>query len=453
MKISRALPTLCCLLLLAAALVVCQDASATGHGQVVECLDISKVWSGHPVGFCLLTSGEYQYVGYYDADRRMTVASRRLDSDKWQYQKLDSRVGWDSHNSIKMAVDSKGYVHLAGNMHCAPLIYFRTGRPYDGTSFKRIDAMTGEKENRCTYPVFIRGADGEFIFRYRDGGSGNGIEIYNVYDPETQTWRRLLDKPLTDGRGRMNAYPIGPVKGSDGWFHLTWVWRDTPDCATNHDLSYARSKDLVHWQRADGVAIDLPITTDTEGVVIDPIPVKGGLINGTGSIGFDSKGRVIIAYHKFDADGNTQAYAARWENESWKTYLISDWKWRWYFSGGGSINFGIRLGSVKPESGGTVSLSYRHKEYGSGIWRLDEKTLKPVGMISRKSDRPGRLSKVESDFAGMQVRWGSDSGASDGKGVKYVLRWETLGRNRDRARKGPLPRPSMLRLYKLTTAP
>ncbi len=112
-----------------------------------------------------------------------------------------------------MAVDSKGYVHLAGNMHCAPLIYFRTGRPYDGTSFKRIDAMTGEKENRCTYPVFIRGADDEFIFRYRDGGSGNGIEIYNVYDSETQTWRRLLDKPLTDGRGRMNAYPRGPVKG------------------------------------------------------------------------------------------------------------------------------------------------------------------------------------------------------------------------------------------------
>ncbi len=162
---------------------------------------------------------------------------------------------------------------------------------------------------------------------------------------------------------------------------------------------------------------------------------------------------MIIAYHKFDADGNTQAYAARWENNSPKLYLISDWKWRWYFSGGGSINFGIRLGSIKPESEGTLSLSYRHKEYGSGIWRLDEKTLQPVGMISRKSDRPAYLGKVESDFAGMQVRWASDSGASDGKGVKYVLRWETLGRNRDRPRKGPLAKPSMLRLYKLTTAP
>ena len=449
MKISRALPATCYLLLLAAVL----SSAAPGQGEVAECLDISKVWSGHPVGFCLLTSGEYQYVGFYDADRQMTVASRRLDSDKWQYQKLDSRVGWDSHNSIKMAVDSNGYIHLAGNMHCAPLIYFRTARPYDGSSFERVSAMTGVRENRCTYPVFIRGADGEFIFRYRDGGSGNGIEIYNVYDPKTQTWRRLLDMPLTDGQGKMNAYPRGPVRGPDGYFHLSWIWRDTPDCATNHDLSYARSRDLVHWESAAGKPIDLPITLQTAGMVVDPIPAKGGLLNGMGSLGFDSKGRVLIAYHKFDADGITQAYAARCEKGRWRIYLISDWDWRWYFSGGGSINRAISVGTVKPLPGGRLSLSYRHEKRGSGVWVLDEKTLKVVDTAETTQQWPRNLRKVESDFEGMQVRWASDSGASNEKGVKYVLRWETLGRNRDRARKGPLPKPSMLRLYKLTTTP
>jgi hypothetical protein len=30
-----------------------------------------------------------------------------------------------------------------------------------------------------------------------------------------------------------------------------------------------------------------------------------------------------------------------------------------------------------------------------------------------------------------------------------VLRWETLGVNRDRARTGPVPPPSMLRVYEL----
>jgi hypothetical protein len=289
------------------------------------------------------------------------------------------------------------------------------------------------------------------IFRYRDGGSGNGNEIYNVYDPEGRSWRRLLDKPLTDGGGKMNAYPRGPLKGPDGWFHLTWVWRDTPDCSTNHDLSYARSRDLVNWESADGRVIELPITIDTEGVVIDPIPAKGGLINGTGNVGFDSKRRVVVTYHKFDGEGNTQAYAARLEEGEWKTYQISDWKWRWYFSGGGSINFDIVLGAVKPEVEGALSMSWRNKEYGSGIWRLDEETLKPTGTIRRKADRPRYLGKVELDFAGMQVRWASDKGSSGEPGVKYALRWETLGRNRDRARKGDLPGPSTLRLYKFRT--
>ncbi len=30
----------------------------------------------------------------------------------------------------------------------------------------------------------------------------------------------------------------------DNWYHVWWVWRDTPDCSTNHDLSYMKSPDL-----------------------------------------------------------------------------------------------------------------------------------------------------------------------------------------------------------------
>jgi len=449
MKISRVLPLIICCLALPAA----RPCMVLGQDRVVECLDISKVWPGHPVGFCLLTCGDRQYVAYYDADRQMTVASRHIGSRTWRYQQLDSRVGWDSHNYITMAVDDAGCLHLAGNMHCVPLIYFRTEKPGDITTFKRVSQMTGENEKRCTYPVFIKGAGGELIFRYRDGGSGNGIEIYNVYDTKTRKWKRLLDTPLTDGQGRMNAYPRGPVRGPDGCFHLSWIWRDTPDCRTNHDLSYARSRDLIHWQTAAGRAIDLPITIETPGVVVDPIPAKGGLLNGTGSVGFDSKGRVLIAYHKFDADGLTQAYVARWQDGKWQICRVSDWDWRWYFSGRGSINRAISVGTVKPLSRGLLSLSYRHEKNGSGVWILDEETLRVVKTTAPERRWPRHLSKVESDFDGMRVRWAFDLGACGEKAVKYVLRWETLGRNRDRPRTGPLPEPGMLRLYKLTSAP
>ena len=52
----------------------------------------------------------------------------------------------------------------------------------------------------------------------------------------------------------------------------------------------------------------------------------------------------------------------------------------------------------------------------------------------------------------MQVRTVGDLGKCDQPGVRYILRWETLGANRDRRRKGPPPEPSMLRLVKIVEA-
>ena len=111
---------------------------AAGEPKAVRTLDIAPVWSGHPVGFALLTSGKRQLVAFYDAERRMTVGSRGLHESRWQLVPLPSVLGWDSHNYVTLAVDHEGQIHLSGNMHCQPLIYFRTTRPYDITSFQRV---------------------------------------------------------------------------------------------------------------------------------------------------------------------------------------------------------------------------------------------------------------------------------------------------------------------------
>ena len=95
--------------------------------KVVRTLDIAPVWSGHPVGFALLTSGKRQLIAFYDADRRMIVGSRWLNESRWQLVPLPSVLGWDSHNYIVLVVDHKGQIHVSGNMHCQPLVYFRTG--------------------------------------------------------------------------------------------------------------------------------------------------------------------------------------------------------------------------------------------------------------------------------------------------------------------------------------
>ncbi len=436
--------------LLAAAVMMPAAGAEGGELKIRRIIDICPVWSGHRVGFSLLTRGKRQYAAFYDDQRRMTVAARGLDADTWQLVRLPERLGWDSHNYVTLAVDDDGRIHLSGNLHCHPLKYFRTSRPGDVTSFERIDRMVGRQERRATYPRFFRGAADELIFTYRDGGSGNGNQIYNVYDDKARAWRRLLDSPLTDGRGRMNAYLRGPVRGPDGYFHLCWVWRDTPDCATNHDLSYARSKDLIHWLTADGGKVKLPMTLETPGLIVDPVPVKGGMINGNTKVGFDTKGRVIISYHKFDADGKTQLYNARLEQGAWKIYRTSDWGTRWDFRGRGSIVFEISLGGVRIV-GGRLVQSYRHARHGSGGWVLDEATLKPTGKATAGTRPPAKLNKAESTFPGMTVRWRADSGGGE-PGTRYRLRWETLPSNRDRPRKPPLPKPSMLRLYELLAA-
>jgi len=406
-------------------------------------LDVSPVWAGHPVGFDLLTQDGWQFVAFYDQDRKMTVASRRLESKHWKLVRLPSEVKWDSHNYITMAIDAQGYIHLSGNMHVVPLIYFRTGKPYDIETFERIPAMVGRNEQRCTYPRFLNGPQGELIFTYRDGRSGSGDQIFNLYDIKTRQWRRLLDTPFTDGENKRNAYLQGPELGPDGYYHLVWTWRDTPDCATNHDLSYARSKDLVHWETSAGKPLALPIRLENSDIV-DPVPVRGGLINGNTRIGFDSRRRVVVSYHKHDEAGKTQIYCARLEDGKWKIYRISNWDYRWDFQGGGSIPFEIGLGGVRADRDG-LTLSYSHVKYGSGIWRLDEKTMKIAGSVQRAPEWPPELTKLESKFPGMRVQLRRGRGEPG-----YALRWETLGPNRDRPRDPPWPEPSMLRVYKLS---
>ena len=416
----------------------------------VDSLDIAQVWAGHPVQFALLTLAPYQFVAFYDDQRRLTVAQRKLDERKWTFNILPDTTGWDSHNYLALAADDEGYLHLSGDMHAVPLKYFRTTKPWDVSTFQRVDEMTGSNETSCTYPQFFRGAKNELVFTYRDGRSGNGNQIFDAYDPETKTWTRLLDKPLTDGENKRNAYFDGPVKGPDGWFHLAWVWRESPDASSNHHLSYARSRDLIHWETGAGKPLALPITLETSDIV-DPVPQKGGIINNNTRIGFDNLGRVTISYHKYDTNGYTQPWTARLEDGKWKLHQITDWPYRWSFGGNGTLVFEITLGPVHLESDGRLTQTFSHAKFGDGTWLIDPQTLRTLGTIQFERTPP-ELDKVECAFPGLTVRWAGDSGSSGQPNVRYLLRWETLDENRDRPRRGPLPPPSMLRVVAVKTA-
>jgi hypothetical protein len=147
-----------------------------------------------------------------------------------------------------------------------------------------------------------------------------------------------------------------------------------------------------------------------------------------------------------------QIYVPRPEAGEWQRHLLTDWTKPVKFSGNGSMGFiGIRISGLTRVEPGVLTMSYRHRDYGSGYLVLDEKTLKPFEKkIDHVREYPSALNRVQSDFPGMHIRRASDIGASGKKSVRYILQWETLGRNRDRARQPPLPGPSMLRLHQLT---
>jgi hypothetical protein len=110
----------------------------------------------------------------------------------------------------------------------------------------------------------------------------------------------------------------------------------------------------------------------------------------------------------------------------------------------------VGAGAVTPTGNGHLSQRYRNAREGSGVWKLDPETLKPVGKLKpRGFPIPRRVRKLRSDFPGMQVHISGDHGSSGEPDTRYYLRWESLPVNRDRPRKGNLPEPSTLMLYKL----
>lgn len=419
-----------------------------GKLKIKRIVDIAKVPADFPVNFALYTKGNYQYVAYYDTVHQMVLASRKLNQKKWSYKSLDTKVPWDSHNYISLLVDGAGYIHVVGNMHSSPLVYFKSTKPWDISSMQALHKMTGKEEDVTTYPEFMYGSKGETLFHYRYGRSGNGYEVFNELNVSTQTWSRLIDKPLIDGEGERNAYMQGPILAPDGYFHLLWVWRETPDCSSNHTLSYARSKDLLHWESVNGEKAGFPITLKDSCLVVDNTPEKGGLINIGIKLGFDSSNRVMIGYHKYDDKGNTQLYLSRNEGGKWNAVKQTNWDYRWDFKGGGTIVNELLIDAPVVKDG-KVTMGYHRLNLKDAQIIASESTFAPIGEESIPSVYPKEMEALDSTFPGMLVYKIKDSGASK-KNIQYILRWEALSPNRDQKRTGKLPQPSVLRLYELT---
>lgn len=177
--------------------------------KIKQRFNIEPVIASFPVGYSQAISGDNHYIAYYDAGKNLCIGYRKLNETTFKKTILNSKIGWDSHNYTEMIVDNEGYIHVSGNMHNVQLNYWRSKNPYDASDFEVLHRMTGSEEDNTTYPIFLKTNSGDLLFHYRYGWSGNGYEVYNIWNPQTKTWSRFLDKPLIDGLGLRNAYMSG----------------------------------------------------------------------------------------------------------------------------------------------------------------------------------------------------------------------------------------------------
>ncbi len=410
---------------------------------------IDWVWSGQRVWFDFVSQQNHQMLAYYDASRQMSVAVRELgdiNGGPWIYHKLPSFLGWDAHNNVEAAFDKNGFIHIVGNIHANPLVYFRSTKPYDPRSLKQVDVMvSADREQQMTYPGFFVGVNDELYFKYRSGTSGQGQWYYNHWDTEKSRWNNLHNSTILDGEGVRSVYPKGPIFGPDGYVHMVYVWRESPRASSNHDLSYARSKDLVNWETSYGEKIDLPITVKT-GEIVDPIPMHGGLLNGRTPIGFDAQNRVIITYQKYDSKGDTQVYLMRREKDGWKEAQISTWKnSRVDLDKSGALDLPIITSEpafVGDEGNIIVPASWRGVHWQ---WVVDSESLEVLSGAPIEKSLPLQIKKYQTN-KGIPLRVIPLMEEQKNPSERYFISWEAMQPNRDQARES-IPLPSTLRVH------
>jgi BNR repeat-containing family member len=320
------------------------------------------------------------------------LGKRKLSTNKWELQitKLKGNVA-DAHNAISIMVDGDGYLHLAWNHHNNQLHYCKSVTP---GSLQLTDElpMTGKLEQKITYPEFYSLPNGDLLFFYRDGQSGRGNLVINRYNTKQQQWQQLHNN-LINGENMRNAYwqACVDVKGA---VHISWVWRESPDVASNHDMCYAKSIDGgVTWMNSKNERYTLPITAAAAEYAFR-ISQKSELINQT-SMYADEQGNPFIAsYWKDKGDSVPQYHVIYKTNNQWQVQNLGFRKTAFSLSGVGTKRIPISRPQIicwKKRNKNAVAIIFRDEELGgkpmititSNIaknkWQLKELTNVSVG--------------------------------------------------------------------------
>ena len=253
---------------------------------------------------------------------RTVVRKGKLDSSgKWHWQThvLDAGTLDDPyHTQASIAIDKKGYVHVAYNMHNMPWQYSVSKLPGDisrfefkGDAISFIDRMLVQyfnktpfpsigtaaiPGNQITYPAFFYDRQGELYVTYRfatrpkrrfvNRGYAGGVARY---DAENRIWESmggLLQVGREDAAVPGDKYPalVRAFAYTDRWsvysihldfdhnndMHVSWLWRKGGAGSTTSHPSYAYSRDGGEgFLNSNGKPYALPIRVDDADLIVE----------------------------------------------------------------------------------------------------------------------------------------------------------------------------------------
>ena len=158
--------------------------------------------------------------------------------------------------------------------------------------------------------------------------------------------------------------------GTKGAIHISWVWRESGDVATNQDMGYAKSEDGGKtWLKSSGENYQLPITADNAEYAAR-IP-QGHELGNTMSMCADGKGRPYIATYFRPKDTKVPQYhLIHNDGSKWHTSQISNRNTPFSLGGCGTRRIPISRPRIVADSSGVtdkVYMLFRDHERGDRI--------------------------------------------------------------------------------------
>lgn len=363
--------------------IICFLCNSSAQAQSAKWVPVATGWANNTVNTvvfrknALVTWKNLQFIAFYNQEGYVVLGKRKLGSANWQLKQTRYRGNVaDAHNCISIMVDGEGYLHVAWDHHANNLHYCKSLAP-GSLDLSDPLPMTGKAERSVTYPEFYQLSNGNILFLYRDGASGKGNLVLNQYQPTTHQWTQLHNN-LIDGEGKRNAYWQACVD-RNGTMHVSWVWRESPDVATNHDLCYARSTDGgITWEKSTGEKYTLPVTAATAEYICR-IPQNSELINQTSMCADEESNPYIATYWKEQGDSVPQYHIVYRQNKNWHVQSLSFRKTPFSLKGAGSKRIPIARPQIISWTTGhrkNMAVFFRDEERGS---RLSVALIKGLG--------------------------------------------------------------------------